>query len=123
MARLIPFSLALLSLSSCLGRANTKLFPFNPPPGYGAATSSPLVSEGFGENKQVLLNQYQESIEDSYKGMLYQEPYVWAPADEEDVPELSALSMEHFTRVGHPLFPHHSIRIKQTKGWCDPNVK
>jgi hypothetical protein len=121
MVRVVSCCLALLSLSSCLGRSSAKHFLFNPPPGYGAATSS--SSEKFGESDPLLLNQYQHTMDGSYMSMPVQEPYVWTPMNEEEVPELSALSTEHFTRVGHPLFPHHFVRIKQTKGWCDPNVK
>ena len=35
---------------------------------------------------------------------------------------LSALSSDEFSALGHPLFPSHAVRIKQSR-FCDETVK
>ncbi|KAM0751196.1 peptidase S10, serine carboxypeptidase [Meredithblackwellia eburnea MCA 4105] len=35
----------------------------------------------------------------------------------------SAISHEGFTTLSHPDFKEHSIRIKNTTGWCDPDTR
>jgi carboxypeptidase C (cathepsin A) len=37
--------------------------------------------------------------------------------------DLSSLSSTEFSTLTHPLYPEHQIRIKETKGFCDPTVK
>ncbi|PVF96677.1 peptidase S10 serine carboxypeptidase [Serendipita vermifera] len=37
--------------------------------------------------------------------------------------ELSSLSSTEFSTLTHPLYPEHQVRIKETKGFCDPTVK
>jgi carboxypeptidase C (cathepsin A) len=37
--------------------------------------------------------------------------------------DLSSLSSTEFSTLGHPTYPEHRIRIKETKGFCDPTVK
>lgn len=54
---------------------------------------------------------------------LQEEAYIWEPAGEAEIPGLETLSDEYFTRVGHPSFPNHSIRIKKSKDWCDSTVE
>lgn len=36
---------------------------------------------------------------------------------------MHALSTDEFTVLTSPLHPNHKVRIKSTKGWCDPGVK
>lgn len=36
---------------------------------------------------------------------------------------LGALSGDYYTRLSHPLYPRHHLRIKKTKGFCDPSVE
>jgi len=36
---------------------------------------------------------------------------------------LSALSEDHYTRLVHPAFPQHSVRIRRTKHFCEPNAR
>lgn len=38
------------------------------------------------------------------------------------VEDLSILSGETFTALGHPAFPKYSVRIKQSN-WCDGSVR
>ncbi|EJU04579.1 serine carboxypeptidase [Dacryopinax primogenitus] len=42
------------------------------------------------------------------------------PAPEQS---LSALSSEEYTTLTHTQFPGYAVRIRQTTGWCDPNVR
>jgi carboxypeptidase C (cathepsin A) len=37
--------------------------------------------------------------------------------------DLHTISVDQYTSFGHPSFPAHNLRIKQTKGFCDPTVK
>ncbi len=37
--------------------------------------------------------------------------------------DLSALSEEYYTRLVHPAFPHHSVRIRRTKNFCERNAR
>lgn len=37
--------------------------------------------------------------------------------------DLHALSVNQHTSFGHPSFPAHTLRIKQTEDFCDPTVK
>jgi carboxypeptidase C (cathepsin A) len=37
--------------------------------------------------------------------------------------DLDSLSSTDFSTLTHPLYPEHHIRIKETKGFCDPTVK
>jgi len=41
-----------------------------------------------------------------------------------DMPErdLSVVSEEYYTRLVHPAFPQHSVRIRKTKHFCEPNA-
>ncbi|KAI0354044.1 hypothetical protein OH77DRAFT_1521979 [Trametes cingulata] len=36
--------------------------------------------------------------------------------------DLSALSPTQFTRLAHPAFPHHSVRVKESR-FCDEEVR
>lgn len=49
----------------------------------------------------------------------------WEPINMLDdfVPELKDLSTTMYTKVKHPFFPQHSVRIKKTTGWCDDSVE
>lgn len=35
----------------------------------------------------------------------------------------SSVSKDAHTTFKHPSFPSHGLRIKETTGWCDPNVR
>lgn len=111
----LPWPFGVLSLILSLAVVNTALCsqtPLRPPRGYGAehASSSPIA--------------HKSDFESLYSSPASRDDlFVWEPESEEDIPELSALSDEHFTRVGHPLFPEHSVRIKKAKRWCDPSVE
>ena len=35
---------------------------------------------------------------------------------------LASITDEH-TLITHPMFPSHSMRLKSTTGWCDPDVR
>jgi len=37
--------------------------------------------------------------------------------------DLIALSEEYYTRLVHPAFPEHSVRIRRTKHFCEPNAR
>ena len=37
--------------------------------------------------------------------------------------DLSALSEDYYTRLVHPAFPWHSVRIRSTKNFCEPNAR
>ena len=37
--------------------------------------------------------------------------------------DLSALSEEYFTRLVHFAFPQHSVRVRRTKNFCEPNAR
>ena len=37
--------------------------------------------------------------------------------------DLRALSEEYYTPVVHPAFPQHSVRIRRTKHFCEPNTR
>lgn len=37
--------------------------------------------------------------------------------------DLYSLSASEFSTLTHPLYPNHHVRIKETKGFCDPTVK
>lgn len=37
--------------------------------------------------------------------------------------DLIALSEEYYTRLVHPAFPQHSVRIRRTKHFCEPNAR
>jgi hypothetical protein len=37
--------------------------------------------------------------------------------------DLSALPEAYYTRLVHPAFPWHSIRIRRTKHFCEPNAR
>lgn len=36
---------------------------------------------------------------------------------------LNELSTSYFSTFTHPSYPNHAMRIKETKGFCDPTVK
>jgi hypothetical protein len=50
---------------------------------------------------------------------------IWEPTNMlgDFVPDLKDLPTTTWTRVKHPLFPQHSVRIKRTTGWCDDSVE
>ena len=99
----------ILILFTLFSTTNGSQFPLQPPVGYGA----PYVT-----SEKSFPTLHSETAYD-----LQQEPYTWEPPTEAEVPELSALSDEYFTRVGLPVFPDHSIRIKKSADWCDSSVK
>lgn len=37
--------------------------------------------------------------------------------------QFGALSEVQFTTLGHPVFPHYSVRIKKSSDFCDGTVK
>ena len=37
--------------------------------------------------------------------------------------DLDALSEKYYTRLIHPAFPQHSVRIRRTKHFCEPNAR
>ena len=37
--------------------------------------------------------------------------------------DLTYLSEEYYTRLVHPAFPHHSVRIRKTKNFCERNAR
>jgi cathepsin A (carboxypeptidase C) len=40
------------------------------------------------------------------------------------IEDLGALSVDEYTTLVHPAYPHHSVRIKQTSaGFCDDTVR
>jgi carboxypeptidase C (cathepsin A) len=48
----------------------------------------------------------------------------WDPLPKQPLQiDLSSLSSTEFSTLTHPLYPEHQIRIKETKGFCDPTVK
>ncbi|KAG8755140.1 hypothetical protein FRC14_004314 [Serendipita sp. 396] len=47
----------------------------------------------------------------------------WISAEDNTVVDLQTLSDEYYTQVTHPRYPHHAIRIKSSKGWCDSSVR
>lgn len=104
--------ITLFVLSTSLSKANASQFLLQPPAGYGSshASSDRSVPKSDFDTPYTPFGQ----IEDLY---------TWEPLGEAEVPELSALSEAHFTRVGHSEFPNHSVRIKKSATWCDPSVE
>ena len=39
------------------------------------------------------------------------------------IEDLGALSAAEYTTLLHPAYPQHSVRIKQTTGFCDDTVR
>jgi hypothetical protein len=37
--------------------------------------------------------------------------------------DLIVLPEEYYTRLVHPTFPQHSVRIRKTKHFCEPNAR
>lgn len=109
-------SLLLITLCA-IGITRAVQFPLRAPAGYGASQSTlknthfdPQMDD-FGYNKK-------------FSSLMEDEIPVWNhPYEGNSTVELSSVSDEYFTRVDHPLFPHHSVRIKRSKGWCDSSVK
>jgi hypothetical protein len=104
--------LTLFSLSTLFVTTTGSQFPLRPPAGYGAPYASSEKSFG------ALHSETAYAPYDSQE-----ELYTWEPPTDAEIPELSALSDEHFTRVGLALFPDHSIRIKKSADWCDSSVR
>ncbi|KAG8831701.1 hypothetical protein FRC17_002704, partial [Serendipita sp. 399] len=46
----------------------------------------------------------------------------WIRAEDDRVVDLHTLSDDYYTHVSHARYPHHAIRIKSSKGWCDSSV-
>jgi hypothetical protein len=92
-------------------------FPFRAPAGYGASQST-LKNSRDGPYQSVF------GYDDKFKTIVDEDlPILAYPFEGNSTLELSALSDEYFTRVDHPMFPHHSVRIKRSKGWCDTSVE
>lgn len=57
----------------------------------------------------------------SYAQSTYAAPYddgLFTPVE-----ELSVLSFDGFTTLGHPSFPEYSVRMKRTVFECEPDAK
>jgi hypothetical protein len=92
-------------------------FPFRAPAGYGASQST-LKNSHHGSYESVF------GYDEEFKTIVDEDLAILAyPFEGNSTLELSALSDEYFTRVDHPMFPHHSVRIKRSKRWCDTSVE
>ena len=61
----------------------------------------------------------------SINPLVVQEPPIqWTdPTLRTSQADLHSLSASEFSTLTHPLYPNHHVRIKETKGFCDPTVK
>jgi hypothetical protein len=109
---MVPRVLPLFGLFALFSVTIASQFLLRPPAGYGASYDSPDKS---------FRPLHSETAYASYEPQ--EELYTWEPPTEAEIPELSALSEEYFTRVGLAMFPDHSIRIKKSADWCDSSVK
>jgi hypothetical protein len=109
-------SLLLLIVGSVV-EAGAAQFPLRAPAGYGTSQST-LKNSHHGSYESVFgYDKEFKTIPDEDLAILVR------PFDGNSTLELSALSDEYFTRVNHPMFPHHNVRIKRSKRWCDTSVE
>ena len=76
-----------------------------------------LAILGHTSSQSVLGFKLKHPAANSYAQSAYVAPYddgLFTPAE-----DLSALSTDSFTTLGHPFFPNYSVRIKQTTFDCD----
>ncbi|CCA73427.1 related to PRC1-carboxypeptidase y, serine-type protease [Serendipita indica DSM 11827] len=111
MGRLLALTQAALFLIGvCSQSIATPHFPPRPPAGYGAANAVNWRDESPLSSPPEIILGPTHNLED-------------IPVREVDsdagVFDLHSVSDEVYTRVSHPMFPHHSLRIKSSKGWCD----
>jgi len=80
------------------------VFSFFLMPAVLCSTVNPLLAQ------EQLLAPFQKSVE-------------WDPLPEFPQIDLHSLSASEFSTFTHPSYPNHHVRIKETKGFCDPTVK